>query len=162
MLVFQQRCAGYEVLSLLTQQTTICAKSYFMLVSRLCSWDILFMSPQILGISQTAIKKSEAAFKMRVDPPASWKSASCVILFFSRRRQFVALVSIALPKKKKKNLNPGFYRLFFEAKLGYELGNESSLYTRAGIDLQVSNLGHWALCFPWVHLCIVGKHKWLS
>lgn len=68
--------------------------------------------------------KSETTFKMRwvigfVAPPASWKSASCVV-FFSHGKQFGALVIISL---SEKNLNLGLDRLFSQAKLGCELGN---------------------------------------
>lgn len=82
-------------------------------------------------------EESETAFKMRVGHSAygttcSWKSTSCVFLFFSHGRQFDALVIISLPEK---NLNLGFNRLFSEAKAVCELGDECSL--------QICQSQHW-------------------
>lgn len=97
---------------------TICAENHSVLVSRLFSWDIPFMSSQILGISQAAIGNiwncvQGEGGSFRQDPPASLKSASCVFLFFRYRRQLM-LQWVLLCGKKKKNLNLEFYRLVFE------------------------------------------------
>lgn len=96
---------------------TICAENHSVLVSRLFSWDIPFMSSQILGISQAAIGNIWNCIQgeggsFRQDPPASLKSASCVFLFIRYRRQLMP--QWVLLYGKKKNLNLEFYRLVFE------------------------------------------------
>ena len=129
-LVFQQWHAGCEVLSLLTQQAILwdhlCWK-LFCVGQQVFSWDIPFMSSYILGISQAAIGNIWNCIQgeggsFRQDPPASLKSASCVFLFFSYRRQPMPQWVLLCWKKKKKNLNLEFYRLVFEAKMGCKLG----------------------------------------
>lgn len=105
------------------------------------SWQLFYIGQQLVFMRQPShiitdvrnisdnFEESETAFKMRVGHSAygttcSWKSTSCVFLFFSHGRQFDALVIISLPEK---NLNLGFNRLFSEAKAVCELGDECSL-----------------------------------
>ena len=96
---------------------TICAENHSVLVSRLFSWDIPFMSSQILGISQAAIGNiwncvQGEGGSFRQDHLPHWNQppvSSC-----SLDIEDSWCPSEYCFAEKKKNLNLEFYRLVFE------------------------------------------------